>query len=205
VTTRARHLQDDCLLDTYFAERAGDAIEPPVAEHLSDCDECGARYTEMTEFLDLLRRDADAEGDAIFTPDYLRAQHAQVLQRLEHVGRQARVLDFPGRSTIGRTSPSAPRHVRRWIAATVAAGVFAGVGTGIFFQSNASRGAGAPSSTPTFLTPDLTNGLAVSASETPDDPFLSELELATQQPRTLELQAIDALTPHVREISYESR
>jgi hypothetical protein len=33
-----------------------------------------------------------------------------------------------------------------------------------------------------------------------DDAFLSDLEVALERPHTRELQAFDALTPHVREI-----
>jgi hypothetical protein len=33
-----------------------------------------------------------------------------------------------------------------------------------------------------------------------DSAFLSDLELALERPHTRELQAFDALTPHVREI-----
>jgi len=34
-----------------------------------------------------------------------------------------------------------------------------------------------------------------------DEAFLSDLEVALERPHTRELQAFDALTPHVREIS----
>ena len=34
-----------------------------------------------------------------------------------------------------------------------------------------------------------------------DEAFLSDLEIALERPHTRELQAFDALTPHVREIS----
>jgi len=34
-----------------------------------------------------------------------------------------------------------------------------------------------------------------------DDAFLSDLEIALERPHTRELQAFDALTPHVREIT----
>jgi hypothetical protein len=34
---------------------------------------------------------------------------------------------------------------------------------------------------------------------------MSELELALEQPNTPELSALDALTPHVREVSFRMR
>ena len=47
MTLGAPHLRDDRLLDCYLASRHGEALDPPVAEHLTDCDACGARYEEL--------------------------------------------------------------------------------------------------------------------------------------------------------------
>ena len=47
---RAQHLQDERLLDCYYAERRGEAPDPPAAEHLSDCDAC--RHIAPTVFGD---------------------------------------------------------------------------------------------------------------------------------------------------------
>jgi hypothetical protein len=49
------------------------------------------------------------------------------------------------------------------------------------------------------LTPVSTRGSSPVDVAT-DDAFLSELEVALERPHTRELLAIDALTPHVREI-----
>jgi hypothetical protein len=38
-------------------------------------------------------------------------------------------------------------------------------------------------------------------SDATDEAFLSELDLALERPRTRELAAFDAFTPHVREVS----
>ena len=40
---RAQHLHDDRLFDCYLAVRDGEALDPPVAEHLTDCDVCHER------------------------------------------------------------------------------------------------------------------------------------------------------------------
>jgi hypothetical protein len=49
------------------------------------------------------------------------------------------------------------------------------------------------------MTPVATGG-ASPAEVAADDAFLSDLEVALERPHTRELQAFDALTPHVREI-----
>ena len=57
--SRARHLQEERLFDSYLAERAGEPIDPPIAEHLADCAACCARYAELAAFMDALRKDGD--------------------------------------------------------------------------------------------------------------------------------------------------
>ena len=63
-----RHLSDDRLLDCYLNERDETTIDPRVAEHLTDCEPCGARYAELTRVMDTVRSEAELETDAIFTP-----------------------------------------------------------------------------------------------------------------------------------------
>ena len=202
---RAHHLQEERLFDSYLAERAGAPIDPPVAEHLADCDACGTRYAELSAFMDTLRREGETEADAIFTPERLRLQEQQIAKRIALVGRPARVLSFPGRIVRRTLDPSTPRSVPRWIAAAAAAGLFIGVAVGASLQwrsqlqgrqtflSDAGRGRGQR------LTPVGTRGTGAAAVAS-DDAFLSDLELALERPHTRELQAFDALTPHVREI-----
>jgi len=97
VIARPHHLQEERLFDSYLAERGGEPIDPPIAEHLADCASCGARYAELTAFMDGLRRDGEAEADAIFTPERLRLQQQQIVRRMALVGRPARILSFPPR------------------------------------------------------------------------------------------------------------
>ena len=202
---RAYHLREERLFDSYLAERGGEPIDPPVAEHLADCAACGSRYAELTAFMDTLRREGDAEADAIFTPERLRLQQQQIVRRIALVGRPARVLSFPGRIVRRTIDASTSRTAPRWIAAAAAAGLFVGVAVGASFEWR-SQMAGRQ----TFLadssraraqrsTPMTTRGSGP-ADVGSDDAFLSDLEIALERPHTRELQAFDALTPHVREI-----
>jgi hypothetical protein len=212
VIARPRHLHDDRLVDCYVSERHGDALDPPVAEHLSDCPSCGTRYASLMQFLDALRAEGDAEADALFTPERLRAQHQEISRRLEAIARPARVISFP-RQLVRRTiTASTSRMAPRWVAATAAAGLFVGVALGAGYEWGAhARGASARSTRQTVAADAGTGrGAPVtargsSASDLSDDVFLSELEIALERPHTRELQAFDAFTPHVRPIRDESR
>ena len=202
---RAHHLQEERLFDSYLAERSGAPIDPPVAEHLADCAACGTRYAELTTFMDTLRRDGEAEADAIFTPEKLRLQQLQIVRRIALVGRPARVLSFPGRSVLRTIGASTSRTAPRWVAVAAAAGLFVGVAVGASFEWRAQlqsrQGFAADAARPRAarISPVLTRGTGP-AEAASDDAFLSDLELALERPHTRELQAFDALTPHVREI-----
>ena len=203
---RAHHLQEERLFDSYMAERNGGPIDPPVAEHLADCPACAARYAELMAFMDTLRREGDADADAIFTPERLRVQQQQIARRIALVGRPARVLSFPSRIVQRTISASASHGTHRWIAAAGAAGLFVGVAVGASYEWRlAARGrqmfaADAGQSRAARTVPAAGRSSAV-ADGAADDAFLSDLELALERPHTRELQAFDALTPHVREIT----
>ena len=203
---RAHHLQEERLFDSYLAERGGDAMDPPVAEHLADCTPCRTRYAELAAFMDALRRDGDAEADAIFTPERLRLQQQDIVRRIALVGRPARVLSFPGRVVRRTIDASTSRTASRWIAAAAAAGLFVGVAVGASFQwgSQAQRRqsflADASRARAQRIAP-VAARVGGPGDVASDDAFLSDLEIALERPHTRELQAFDALTPHVREIS----
>jgi hypothetical protein len=204
---RSQHLHDHHLVECYFANRRGDALDPPSAEHLADCESCGMRYTELSTFLNDVRTDADAETDAVFTGDRLRQQQEHILRRLEHASRSARVISFPGHSPhliVGAASRIGPR----WLAAAAAAGVFVGVAVGGTILQPGLRSAlpmrvanrpsaGRLASSPAVLVNTPAN---MGTDSIDDDAFLIQLEFALERPRTQELQPFDALTPHVREI-----
>lgn len=193
----SRHVREERLLDSCLAARRGEQLDPPVAEHLADCAACRARYEELVQVMDLLREEGEAEADAIFTPERLRQQHLHIARRIEHVGRAARVISFPGglvrRTMTASTTPTAPR----WVAAAAAAGLFIGVALGASYEWGARGGYTLPGDM--RIAPVATRGTSP-GEVAADDAFLSELEVALERPHTRELRAFDALTPHVREI-----
>ena len=202
---RRHHLREECLFESYLNTRGGEPVDPPVGEHLADCRECSDRYAELVQFMDALSAGATLEADAVFTPERLHAQQQQIARRLEHLGHPARVITFPGHMTGHRTC-AAPRFARRWVAASLAAGLFVGVSAGLFLNWGASRAMTVrrfPGVARQALrtTPTARGEIARSDAFEADDVFLSELELAGDRPRIRELLAVDALTPHVREIN----
>ena len=202
------HLRDNRLFECYFADRRGNPVDPPTAEHLTDCQACGVRYTEIAEFLDGLHQQAETEADAVFTPERLLAQQHHVARRLEHVGRAARVINFPHSFVRGTGMPSTSHSAPRWIAAAAAAGLFVGVALGASYRAPwtfrpvraASAVTRTATPTPVGLAPLGTAGNTAEPDVAADDAFLTELALALDRPRLHELLAFDALTPHVREI-----
>jgi len=203
VIFRARHLQEKRLFDCYLAVRGGEALDPPVADHLADCPQCGQRYAELSQFMESLSVAADEESDAIFTPERLRLQQQQIARRLEHLGQAARVISFPGRTAGHQIGAVAPRFARRWVAASLAAGLFIGVATGMFLDWQASRAIlsrGAIART-VITAPADTAELSRTDPSEADEAFLSEIEIAGERPRIRELLAVDALTPHAREVA----
>jgi hypothetical protein len=205
---RPEHLHDDRLVECYFADRRGEALDPPSAEHLADCEACGTRYVDLVTFLDDVRTESEAETDAVFTPERLRQQQEQILKRLEHASRSARVISFPGQSS-GHPIAGAGRVAPRWLAAAAAAGLFVGVAVGgtilhpeLQRSVEPMRVAGNPTPSarlapsPAVLISAPTNVI----DSIDDDAFLMQLEFALERPHTQELQPFDALTPHVREV-----
>jgi hypothetical protein len=209
VSPRARHLTEERLFDVYVAERSAEPADPPSAEHLADCEACGARYSELAAFMETVRRDGEAEAEAIFTPERLRAQQQQIARRVALVGRPARILSFPGRIVRRTITASSSRTAPRWVAAAAAAGLFVGVAVGASYQfrwglaphsaAQPFMVAGSASPRAARLTPVATGG-AGQADVAADDAFLSDLEAALDRPRTRELVAFDDFTPHVREV-----
>lgn len=197
--SRAHHLQDDRLFDCYLAERSGEAIDPPLAEHLADCELCATRYAELAGLMTVLRREGEADADAVFTADRLRTQQQHIARRLEHVGRPARVISFPGQFVRRTIHASTSRTAPRWMAAAAAAGLFIGVAVGASYERGSRARGPIGGSASQRLTPVATRG-GNPTDIAADDAFLSDLEVALERPHTRELQAFDALTPHVREI-----
>jgi hypothetical protein len=204
------HLGDRRLFDCCVAEQYGERLDPPIADHLADCLECRQRYAEMGEFLESLRTQADVETDLLCTPERLQGQQQEIARRIAHVAHGARVISFPARE-LRRAGHGPSRVGRRWVAAAAAAGLFVGVGVGIFLDRQTGRipatvVAPARPAEPAAPPPSqVTPSLPLLADHGDDAIFMSELELALEQPNTPELSALDALTPHVREVSFRMR
>ncbi len=197
---RASHLQEERLFDCYLTSKSGEPIDPPVAEHLSDCETCAARFDELAAFMDGLQQESEAEADAIFTPERLHQQQQQIERRIALAGRPARVISFPRRFVRGTITGSGARTAPRWIAAAAAAGLFVGAAVGAGYEwrvGSAGSQRFAESARPR-LTPTGTRGNPADVAA--DDAFLSDLEAAVERPHTNELRAFDAFTPRVREV-----
>jgi anti-sigma factor RsiW len=199
---RAHHLSDDRLLDCYLDERDQATLDPRVAEHLTDCEPCGARYAELARMLDTARSEAELEADAVFTAERLRLQQQQIARRIEQTNRSGRVISFPVPMARRTMTVSAGRTAPRWIAAAAAAGLFVGVALGASYRWSGGPRPGITGDATTARSPQLAPvAVRVNTSQVAaDDAFMSELEVALDRPRTRELIAIDDLTPHFREI-----
>jgi hypothetical protein len=213
-----RHLSEERLFDCYVAERSGEGIDPPAAEHLADCRECHRQYGELVRFMDEMWIAADTETSAIFTPDRLHVQQQEIARRLELVGHSGRVLTFRS----GADSPErvarldkGPRHLTPtisrvaagWIAAAAAAGLFIGVGAGMLYdgRSQGATPAGTVMSQPAVSPQPVQADTPAEPQDDDDSTFFLELEAALDRPRTPELMALDAMTPRARDISYRIR
>lgn len=205
---RARHLHDDRLFDCYLAEQSGAPVDPPAAEHLADCASCRSRYSELMAFLSVVREEADAETDEIFTPERLQRQQQHILQKIAYLNRPARVISFPGLVTRQMAAHSL-RIGPRWLAASAAAGLLVGVAMGgMFFDRGPHRSVPslkAASGQPPVGHPGPQPAVLVSNPTLLTDPledgrFLVELDSALMRSHPRELQPFDALTPRVREI-----
>jgi hypothetical protein len=199
VIGRAHHLQDDRLFECYLAGLDGTAVDRLAAAHLADCAACAAHLRELVDFMVGLRADADADTDAIFTPERLRIQQQQILHRLEHLGHAARVLSFPARLMGRRMAHTASRIAPRWAIAAAAAGLFVGVGVGTLIDPVRREAPAAIAPFPMVVPPALTVSDPLAAGD--DDTFLSDLEMALSGPRNRELMPFDALTPGVQAVS----
>ena len=140
--------------------------------------------------LEAYRAAACAEADAHFDDRALEAQRHKILDRLAHMGQQAKVIRFPKAGTV---DTSAGAINRRWISVAAAAGLIIGLLTGqlvhLMPQDRLSPMAtsiapSAPSPVPVFV--------PVAASD--DDGLLGEIELVMQARTANELRAFDAFT-----------
>jgi hypothetical protein len=217
------HLKERRLFESSVAERMGEPLDPRAAEHLGECLACRQRFAEVADFLDVTWSAAEAEVDAAFPAERLRAQQQQIARRLEHLTQSARVISFPGREARRMPAPST-RIAPRWIASAAAAGLFVGVGVGVFFNPRTAVApttvvapiapapapaapqpadpVAAPALAGNLASPEAADAGSTANSFDSDDliDFLTALSL--EHPFAPELVGLDALTPQAREASY---
>jgi RNA polymerase sigma-70 factor (ECF subfamily) len=202
------HVQEARLFDVYVAERTGEPVQPPVAEHLADCEACGRRYTELVASWTRCA----ARGMPRRTPSSLPPASAPTAA--DRAPRRPRRTTRPRHQLPGTHRPPDHHRLRdgtapRWIAAAALPDCssasrlarrtsFRWGGTRAARQSvrGCATAQSARASRVTAI-PVRSTGPADMAA---DEAFLSDLEIALDRPRTRELQAFDELTPHVREI-----
>jgi hypothetical protein len=206
--TRQRHLGDDAIAALWSARVAGatgeitDSAPASDEAHLLSCAQCQSRYEAFDGWLAGARAEAIDEANEIFSSERLAAQQAQILRRLESLERPGRVLAFP---RFRQSAPVVRRGPQRWIAAAAVAGLIVGLGAGelLDFRRSLHRGAtasrlGGPA------VPALgqsARGTLQSAGLNLDEAVLfDDSDAASTSPSVEALQALDALTPRVRDL-----
>ena len=203
MNSRSAHVHDDDLLALYF--RTGPAAESSTLVHLAGCETCAARWDRLVGSLETTQKELWSEADETFTTDRLSHQREQIRRRLDSLGRQAKVIEFPAASGQRHAERAASRVAMRWVAAAAAAGLLVGLGTGVLIDRRSqdriamnaipTRGliVGAPSRN------DLTNRALN------EDQFLSDVEAALDASHAPALQALDDFTPRIQEIAVTLR
>lgn len=209
---RSHHLAEEVLLTCYMSQRAGESLDPRVAEHLADCTACAARFDSFASFMLDTRSMADAEADAAFPEERRLAQRHRILKRIAQAQTPGRVISFPGREAGG--DKPAFGLTARWAAGAAAAGLFIGYAVGGYLGPAAWQRSGeTPVRTysqqqvivqrPPEPASVRVGGAQGSASD--DDAFLMDLEVALERPRAFALQPFDAMTPLVSDIDARVR
>jgi hypothetical protein len=188
--TRA-HLSDDRLIEICL----GDPFAPLDDPHLLTCERCERRRLALASTLGDVTIGVINDADEAFPAERLARQHARIMQHVDHLGRPARVIAFPGQPR--EVVRPVARRVRRWIAATGAVAVAFLVG--IFTERLAHEMPGRPDTRVAWRAPDTAprgSGVArtVTASLS-DDEFLGQVEQAVGSAGPAVLRPLDALTP----------
>jgi len=190
------HLDDEALT-ALWTDRAltGTTAVPP---HLQSCSACRSRFAALESWLGDLRVDAIGEADEAFSAERLAAQQSQVFRRLEAAERPARVIAFP---RFSRPLGSSSSHLRRWVTAAAAAGLFVGVGLG---QMMVLRYPGlSDRNVPAHLEPQpsaITAAKGPASASSQDDAFLNELDASFTRFSVPDgLRALDEFTPRAGE------
>jgi hypothetical protein len=195
------HPREDELLALAVGIDSGwDDVAVADVDHVRSCTPCTLRLQALQAWLQSVETAAVAEADAAFPDSRLAAQRDEIMRKLD-AAQNRRVIPFPAAAT--SSAPALAFHARRWVAAAAAAGLVVGLLTGRLLwdqQPNTARDRGRTAAVVSTVqrqahVPRIERALSHPA----DEVFLSEIELALESPRVVELQAIDALTPRVRQ------
>ena len=169
---------------------------PAADAHLAACSRARRATRRSTDWLADLRADTIGRSGRHVSARTAGGPAGQIARRLEALERPARVIVFP--TPRGRPATVTSSGPQRWIAAAAAAGLIVGLGAGELLDlqrldarrgTRASPAAGARCRRASGVQP-----IALSS----DDSFLYDSEAAA--PRVEALQALDALTPRVRDL-----
>jgi hypothetical protein len=198
---RSSHASEVALVELAAGAKGGRADE--ARGHLASCATCRQRHAELVRWLDDVRAAGIAEADAVFDAARLLAQRERIVDRLERLDQPARILTFPVR---GRPAVRFVRPARRWVTAAAIGGLLAGFlgGQWLDVRHNPTI-AGKPRLGSLPWTDSQPALPGQSAPPLGEDDFLESVELALSRAGIAELEAIDELTPRVREISLNIR
>jgi hypothetical protein len=171
VVLRQGHLSERALMEALTGGNR------PV--HLDRCDLCAERAVELARWMDAARDDASEASDAVFTPERLGAQQAQILRRLEQVDSPARVISFPATLRAERGDAPGRRVAVSWVGVAAAAGIAIGI-------------VGGQVSARLMQTPQAPLSASIEISAPVDGRFL---EQSYDQLNVTALEALDEATP----------
>jgi hypothetical protein len=199
---RTKHLPDERLLSLYLGEGETGANDDQA--HLDSCAVCARRYQKVESEVGQIGINLEMSADRVFTAERLARQRHHIANRLARLGTQARILEFP-QSTHRAENGRAPIPLTtRWVAAAAAAGLIVGLGTGVLVDHRVHVSPTSVTRTNHFSAAGVARLSAPSVSAPAhlnEDQFLSDVEAALDESRAPELQALEAFTPRIQEIS----
>jgi hypothetical protein len=193
------------------------ALKASTQAHLESCAQCAARLEALRTVLAGERQDGTEAADAAFPDTRLRAQRFSILERLDRVRANARVLAFPTTAAWPR-SWRRDRPAMRWLAAAASVGLLVGLGAGqivslapqLGFRPGVTQTAARAlkpalwlHSATTTISPVTNSSIGTPQIEQlepgDEEAFLSEMETALNTRRIKALRALDDLTPRAND------
>lgn len=198
-----KHLTDDQLIEAIVEPTRPNGYARTEADtHTSRCPWCAKRLANLGTFLEKLNEQAELSFSDTFSDKHLAVQRDRIMRRLELPAGcrpAARILRFPA---IARPALATVHNVRRWLAATAAAGLLVGIIIGQLVHWHPEPAIGIPQTVaPTYSANRTPVAVGVSASSTADEKFIQELELALSNLQVAGLATLDEITPLTHEVS----